>query len=122
MTVRTARHASVFAEGDTATMKQQSEQHTAVELIKVLRPHSAGLRRWSVMRAMRAKREATGRSIPLKFEDDIERVFRRLCGDPVQPETQNDAVFFRPQERAGEVWAVYPERADAWLDACGLDS
>lgn len=120
MTHSLAQARTGFSGGDTATMKQQSEDRTAVELIEVLRPHAAGLRRWSVMRAMRSRREARGRSIPLKFEDNIERVFRRLCADPGQAAAESEAVFYRPQERAGEVWAVHPEQADAWLDACGM--
>ena len=108
------------ASGDTATTKEQSEQRLAVDLIEVLRQHRNGLRRWSVMRAMRQRREARGRSIPLKFEDDIERIFRRLSADPAAG-NDNDAVCYRPQERAGEVWAVHAERAEAWLRAAGGD-
>ena len=67
------------------------------------------------MRALRARREAAGHDIPQKFEDDVERVFRRFCGDGAGP----DAVFYRPQERAGEVWAVNAAAANAWLDAEG---
>ncbi len=116
-----AAHATPLRSSDTATMKQQSEQRLAVDLIMVLRPYRNGLRRWSVMRAMRARREAAGRSIPQKFEDDVERVFRRLSSDPTRGvEETGDAVFYRPQERAGEVWAVHADHADAWLDASGI--
>lgn len=107
--------------GDSATTKQQSEQRMAADLIKVLRPHRNGLRRWSVMRAMRGRREAAGRSIPQKFEDDVERVFRRFCAEPAHiDDAGSDALFYRPQERAGEVWSLFADRADAWLDAHGI--
>ena len=49
------------------------------ELVAALAPHPGGLRRWSVMRAIRKNREAVAREIPLKLESDIERTFRQFC-------------------------------------------
>lgn len=93
------------------------------ELIAVLKPHARGLRRWSVMKAMRDNRKRKSRDIPHKFEDDIERVFRRFCADtPGTLSAANEnAPFYRPPETAGEVWAMHPERAEALLANDGLD-
>ena len=92
-----------------------------VELIKVLAPHPGGLRRWSVMRGIRKDRESAVRDIPQKFEDDVERTFRRFCANAGDAKAgtcaAKDAFFYRPKERAGEVWAIFPDRAKAWLDA-----
>jgi len=89
------------------------------ELVAVLKLHSRGLRRWSVMRAMRENRVRQSRDIPQKFEDEIERVFRRFCADSGDVAVTGDAIrqapFYRPRDTAGEVWALYPERADALL-------
>ncbi|MGH6871354.1 MAG: hypothetical protein ACREHE_07600 [Rhizomicrobium sp.] len=87
-----------------------------LDLIAVLRANPRGLRRWSVMRAMRAR--AT-REITPKFEDDVERTFRRHCeGDCVRGSAPTGpALFHRPKDTAGEVWALYPDKADAWLAA-----
>jgi hypothetical protein len=71
------------------------------ELVAVLTPHPAGLRRWSVMNAIRRARQATGRDIPLKLEAEVERTFRQGC-------TGKGARFRRPTETAGEVWALNP--------------
>jgi hypothetical protein len=89
------------------------------ELIKVLKPHARGLRRWSVMRAMRDNRLRQSRDIPQKFEDDVERVFRRFCAEDAQTRicAAESAPFYRPRESAGEVWALHPERAEALLSA-----
>jgi len=75
------------------------------ELVAALAGHPGGLRRWSVMRAIRKSREALSREIPLKLESDVERAFRRFCrGDELRADGK--VLFCRPAEKAGEVWAL----------------
>jgi hypothetical protein len=75
------------------------------ELVAALAGHPGGLRRWSVMRAIRQSREARSREIPLKMEADVERAFRRFCrGDDMR--ASGTTLFCRPAEKAGEVWAL----------------
>ena len=98
-------------------------QPILTELIAVLKPQASGLRRWSVMNAMRDNRKRKSRDIPHKFEDDIERVFRRFCADTAGTLTaaNENAPFYLPPETAGEVWAMHPERAEALLAGEGPD-
>lgn len=106
---------------EISVRKSRPDQFILVELINVLTPHAQGLRRWSVMRAMRKHRENAARDIPQKFEDDVERTFRRFCANAEDARSAiceaKDALFYRPKEKAGEVWCVYSDRARAWLDA-----
>jgi len=82
-----------------------SRQTIVEELVAVLTPHPKGLRRWSVMRAIRKSREAVSREIPLKMEADVERTFRQFCrGDGMH--ASKTALFYCPAEKAGEVWAL----------------
>ena len=82
------------------------------ELVAALTPHPGGLRRWSVMRAIRTNREAMAREIPLKLEADVERAFRQFCrGDGIR--ASGTALFCRPAEKAGEVWALDTRYAGA---------
>ena len=106
-------------ETEVAARKLRSDQPILSELIKVLAPHPGGLRRWSVMRAIRNERERASRDISQKFEDEVERTFRRFCADAEGAKTRTcdptEALFYRPREKAGEVWAIFPDRAKAWL-------
>jgi hypothetical protein len=99
--------------------KSRADQIIVEELLKVLGPQLAGLRRWSVMRAIRNERERACIDISQKFEDEVERVFRRFCADYRDGKSrvcaESEALFFRPTEKAGEVWAIYQDRTKAWL-------
>jgi hypothetical protein len=100
--------------------RPRTEPSILSELVDVLAPHPGGLRRWSVMRAIRESRNRASRAMSLKFEDEVERVFRGSCsncGDiKLNPET---ALFYKPEGKAGEVWAVHAERATAWVAESG---
>ena len=102
---------------DATPARMRADRRILMDLIAVLTANQAGLRRWSVMRAMRVRAEKANREVTPKFEDDVERAFRRFCeGDPVRSAGAASAIFYRPKEKAGDVWAVYPERAEAWLN------
>jgi hypothetical protein len=108
---------------DIFAQRPRSERAILTDLIRALAPHPGGLRRWSVMRAIRTDRERASRDVPQKFEADVERIFRRFCtGTESGACKASEALFFRPAEKAGEVWAVLPARAKAWLNAESADA
>lgn len=76
-----------------------------LDLVAVLEANPKGLRRWSVMRAMRTRRAEAGHEITPKFEDEVERLFRDYCASEPSRESET-RPFFKPKETAGEVWAV----------------
>ena len=66
------------------------------------------------MQRMRVRAARAGREVPLKFEVEVERVFRAHCS--TEPLTESESLmFFKPGEKAGEVWAVDRMRALSWL-------
>jgi hypothetical protein len=99
---------------ELAARKLRTDLAILDELRAVLAAHPPGLRRWSVMRAIREDRERTGRDIPQNFEAEVERTFRRFCAGAYKKHgggISGDALFCRPSEKAGEVWAILPDRA-----------
>ena len=61
------------------------------------------------------KESAAGHEITLKFEDEVERLFREYCvNDP--PRENETRPFFKPKDTAGEVWAVDAQRLTAFLE------
>jgi hypothetical protein len=117
------RTAPTFRRHTDVEFRDRANQPILSELITVLKPHARGLRRWSVMRVMRENRKRQSCDIPQKFEDDIERIFRRFCAEDAGSgiHTAENAPFYRPRETAGEVWALHPKRAEALLagKTCG---
>jgi hypothetical protein len=111
--------ANESSESRADLQKLRADRAILTELVKVLTPHPGGLRRWSVVRAIRKERENAARDIPQKFEDEIERTFRRFCADSQNGKTRTCApqheLFYRPKDKAGEVWAVIPGRAEVLL-------
>jgi hypothetical protein len=101
--------------GPTARRKRP-EPSILSELAEVLAPHPGGLRRWSVMRAIRDNRHRASREVSLKFEAEVERAFRSSCSNWGDVKCQNPetALFYRPPGKAGEVWAMHATHAKAW--------
>lgn len=101
---------------DTNASFAFGDRQVIEELVKVLLPHPGGLRRFSVMRAIRTERDRASRPVALKFEAEIERAFRSSCANWAggKPPETGSALFYRPEGKAGEVWAVYADRANAW--------
>jgi hypothetical protein len=86
------------------------------DLIAVLEAHPAGLRRWSVMRAMRTRAQRAGHEITPIFEDEVERAFRRHCTGDTSRGANATELFHRPKDKAGEVWALNAAPAQAWVN------
>ena len=111
-------------ENELAATKLRSDTIILTELSAVLSAHPDGLRRRSVMQAIRKSRSRTGQPIPQNFEAEVERTFRRFCANVNTKHgdgAAKDALFFRPSEKAGEVWAILRDRASLWSNEALVD-
>jgi len=111
-------HSAHSHQSEIKSERSRPDPAYVADLISVLMAQPGGLRRWSVMRAIRQHREKANRPVPHKFEDKVERAFRGFCaGDSLESGANENALFYRPKDKAGEVWAVHPDRARAWLNS-----
>jgi hypothetical protein len=92
------------------TLRSDCEESYRLDLVRVLL-------------AMRTRRENLGEEVSFKLEEKIERIFRQSCADDAYSSggrksgaPKDDALFYRPKDRAGEVWAADTGRARAWLE------
>lgn len=125
MIVNRPRHPDPYQEafqkqeaGFLAT-RLRAETLYVADLIRVLRPHSGGRRRWAVMQSIRGLRSKAGLDIPHKFEEAVESAFLQHCAGSDAFAKRSDAdkapLFHWPLGKTGGIWAVHPEKADAWL-------
>ena len=102
-----------------AANRLREEAGYVVDLISVLQSHLGGRRRWAVMQAIRKLRTEAGTPVPENFEHAVESAFQQHCfGSGVFNKSKGatkPALFHWPLGKVGGVWAVYPDRAEAWL-------
>ena len=102
-----------------AASRLREEAGYVRDLISVLQSHPGGRRRWAVMQAIRKLRTEAGTAVPENFEHAVESAFQQHCaGSGVfnkSKETTKPALFHWPLGKVGGVWAVYPDKAEAWI-------
>jgi hypothetical protein len=96
--------------------RDQTRKSCLEDLFELLSAHPQGLRRWSVMREMRRRREKAGHEISLKFENEVEVIFNRHCSGDARSGDGAQDLFYRPKERSGDVWAANPGSAFSAVD------
>jgi hypothetical protein len=102
-----------------AANRLREETQYVMDLISVLQSHLAGRRRWAVMQSIRKQRAEAGIPVPENFEHAVESAFQQHClGSGVFNKSKGStkpALFYWPLGKVGGVWAVYPDKAEAWL-------
>ena len=102
-----------------AASRLREEAGYVMDLISVLQSHAGGRRRWAVMQAIRKLRGEAGTPVPENFEHAVESAFQQHCaGSGVFNKSKGatkPALFHWPLGKVGGVWAVYADKAEAWI-------
>lgn len=102
-----------------AAVRLREETLYVIDLIRVLKSHRSGRRRWAVMQSIRKDRAAAHLPIPENFEHAVESAFQQHCLESgvfnKGRGAKKPALFVWPLGKAGGVWAVDANAAKAWL-------
>lgn len=102
-----------------AAKKLRSENPQVRDLIEVLLPHKNGLGRSWVIDAMEKRRRTKGLTIPAKFEASVQSAYNQHSVDSAVWQKRGslavDGLFYSPEGKGSGKWAVFPEKAAAWL-------
>jgi len=106
---------------EDAAAKVRKEHPYVKDLIAVLLPHPRGLDCGSVYNPIWERRKTAGATRPPKFEATVRRSFYGHCVDsPIYRKRKappEEGIFHSPSRGR---WAVYPDKAKAWLAAKAL--
>src|SRR5262245_45592392 len=102
-----------------AAKKQRQEHPYVLYLIKVLWPYRYGLRRADVIERIWALREPKGLPMPKNFGETIQSSFNHHTSQSAEfikrGTGSEEDLFFSPKGKGSGIWAVHPDRAEAWL-------
>ena len=108
-------------DADIAAKKLRLENPYVRDLIEVLMPHQGGLSRQFVLHTLEKKRKQAGLKIPPKFEQSVQSAYNQHSVDSSvfikRKAPESDGLFYSPQGKGSGIWAVYRDRATAWLEA-----
>jgi hypothetical protein len=100
------------------------ENPWVLDLIKVLYPHPAGLRRSIVIHSVLRNRKARGQSLPGTSDETIQSALQQYCVHAAAFKNRKapveDGIFHWPKGPRTGVWAIYPDKAQAWLKRHGI--
>jgi hypothetical protein len=107
-----------------AQKKLRVENPWVLDLIKVLYPHPKGLSRSIVLHTVQRNRRQRGHPLPGEPEATIQSALQQHCVHSSvfkkRSAPPEDGLFHWPKGAGAGVWAIYPERAQAWLAARGI--
>lgn len=108
-------------DADLAAKKLRRQNTYVRDLIEVLMPHPRGLRRPLVLHSLEQKRKQASLPIPEKFEQSVQSAYNQHRVDSLvftkRKAPESDGIFYSTQGKGSGYWAVYLDRATAWLEA-----
>jgi hypothetical protein len=109
-------------EESKAARKVRKEHPYLLDLIKTLLPRGLrGDQRPYVIDRLRKDRQRLGLSMPDRFDEAVQSTYNRYCVDSSVFRNRGapplEGIFHSPHGKGKGIWAVYPDRAIAWLKA-----
>lgn len=96
-----------------------------LDLIKVLYPHPRGISRSIVLHTVQKNRANRGHEPIETPEEAIQSAYNRFCVDSAvfrkrKTKWPDEGMFHSPRGPGAGVWAIYQDKAQAWLKRHGL--